>query len=66
MIKADFCICENKGTDQLRGDSIAEQDLCFHYVDSTVPLLVGNPEDRFSHDYFCNLGFYGEIGKIIC
>ena len=52
MIKADFCICENKGTDQLPGDSLAEQDLCFHNVDSTIPLLVRNPEDKFSHDYF--------------
>ena len=29
----DFCICENKGADQLNGN------LCFRYMDSTIPLL---------------------------
>ena len=64
--KTSFCICENKDTDQLRGNRKADQRLCFHYTDSTIPLLsrseisscaarfmsdlVGNPEDRFSHD----------------
>ena len=68
MRKPDFCICENKDTDQLRGNCEADQRLCFHYMDSTIPLLsktlaifcgctdrfvcdlVGNPEDRFSHN----------------
>ena len=31
MRKPDFCICENKG---------ADQGLCFHYIDSTIPLLL--------------------------
>ena len=66
MIKSDFGLCENKGTDQLRGY------LYFGFIDSTIPLLskskfkllvnfcgcraqfvldlVRNPEDRFSHD----------------
>ena len=34
-----FCICENKDADQLRGDREADQRLCFHYMDSTIPLL---------------------------
>ena len=34
-----FCICENKGADQLRGNREAEQRLCFRYTDSTIPLL---------------------------
>ena len=34
-----FCICENKGTDQLRGNRAADQRLCFRYIDSTNPLL---------------------------
>ena len=61
--KPEFCLCENKGADQLR--------LCFRYTDRTISLLlkseissfwvcfcdctgrfvsdlVGNPEDRFS------------------
>ena len=32
-------ICENKGTDQLRGIPAADQHLCFRFVDSTIPLL---------------------------
>ena len=37
--KPDFCICENKDADQLRGNREADQRLCFHYTDSTTPLL---------------------------
>ena len=66
MRKPAFCICENKDADQLRGNREADQRLYFHYTDSTIPLLpkseisslwpssvsdlVGNPEDRFSHN----------------
>ena len=39
MRKADFCICENKDADQLRGNREADQRLCFRYMDSTIPLL---------------------------
>ena len=39
MRKPDFCICEKKDTDQLRGDREADQRLCFRYIDSTIPLL---------------------------
>ena len=72
--KPAFCICENKGADQLRGNREADQRLCFRIIDSTITLLpkydisslypsyavvqpgpfvwdlVGNPEDRFSHN----------------
>ena len=37
--KQDFCICENKDADQLRGYREADQRLCFRYTDSTIPLL---------------------------
>ena len=37
--KPDFCICENKGADQLRGNCAADQCLCFRYFDSTIPLF---------------------------
>ena len=37
--KPDFCICENKDADQLRGDVEADQCLCFRHLDSTIPLL---------------------------
>ena len=40
MRKLDFCICENKDADQLRGDSEADQRLCFRYMDSTIPILT--------------------------
>ena len=39
MRKPAFCICENKDTDQLRGNREADQRLCFRYIDSTIPLL---------------------------
>ena len=31
-----FCICENKYTDQFRGNREADQRLCFCYIDSIV------------------------------
>ena len=37
--KPDFCLCENKGADQLRGNREADQRLCFRYTDSTNSLL---------------------------
>ena len=39
MRKLDFCICENKDADQLRGNREADQRLCFRHMDSTIPLL---------------------------
>ena len=40
MRKPDFCICDNKGADQLCSNCTADQRLCFHYSDSTIPLLL--------------------------
>ena len=37
--KPDFCLCENKGADQLRSNCEADQRLCFRYSDSTISLL---------------------------
>ena len=37
MRKLDFCICENKGADQLHGYHAAGQRLCFRYIDRTIP-----------------------------
>ena len=45
MRKPPFCICENKDADQLRGNREADQRLCFHYIDSTIPLL---PKSKIS------------------
>ena len=68
MRKPAFCICENKDADQLRSNCAADQRFCFRYTDSKIPLLpkseisslqpssvadlVGNPEDRFSHNSY--------------
>ena len=35
--KPDFCLCENKGADQLRSNCEADQRLCFRCTDSTTP-----------------------------
>ena len=40
MRKPDFCLCENKGADQIRSNCEADQRLCFPYTDSTIPLLL--------------------------
>ena len=34
--KRDYCLCENKGADQLRSNCEADQRLCFRYTDSTI------------------------------
>ena len=39
MRKPAFCICFNKGVDQLRDNREADQRLCFRYIDSIIPLL---------------------------
>ena len=42
MRKPAFCICENKGADQL----YSYQCLCFHYKDGTNPLV---PKSKISN-----------------
>ena len=44
--KPAFCMCANKDADQLRGNREADQRLCFHYIDSTIPIL---PKSEFSN-----------------
>ena len=39
MRKPDFCICKNKGADQLSSNCEADQRLCFRYSDSTIEFL---------------------------
>ena len=48
MRKPAFCICENKGADQLCGNRTADQCLCFRYIGSTIPLL---PKSEISSLY---------------
>ena len=38
--KPAFCICKNKGADQLCGNRAADQCFCFCYIDSTTLLLL--------------------------
>ena len=38
--KPDFCLCKNKGADQLCSNCTADQRLCFHYMYSTIHLLL--------------------------
>ena len=45
--KRDFCLCENKGADQLRGNREADQRLCFRYTDSTISLLLKSEISSF-------------------
>ena len=45
--KPDFCLGENKGADQLRGNREADQRLCFRYSNSTIPLLLNSEISSF-------------------
>ena len=45
--KPYFCVCENKGADQLRSNCEADQRLCFRYSDSTIPLLLTSKISSF-------------------
>ena len=47
MGKPTICICETKGADQLRGNRVADQRLCFRYSDSTIPLLLKSEISSF-------------------
>ena len=48
MREPAFCKCENKGADQLRSNSVADQRLYFRYIDTPQPLyntIVGVQAD---------------------
>ena len=47
MRKPDFCLGENKGADQLRGNREADQRLCFRYTDSKNSLLLKSEISSF-------------------
>ena len=40
MRKPAFCMCKNKGADQLHGYCAADLHICFHFIDSTISLLL--------------------------
>ena len=45
--KTDFCLCKNKGADQLCSYCTADQHLCFRYMDSTTPPLLKSEIQSF-------------------
>ena len=47
--KPAFCICKNKGADQLHSNCTVDQRLCFRYTDSTIPLLQNLKFQASSH-----------------
>ena len=47
MGKPTICIGENKDADQLRGNSEADQRLCFRYSDSTIHLPLKSEISSF-------------------
>ena len=47
MNERNVCLCENKGADQLHGNRKADQRLCFHYTDSTIPLPLKSEISSF-------------------
>ena len=44
-----FWLGENRGADQLRSICKADQRLCFHYMDSRIPILSDPKFPAFSH-----------------
>ena len=60
--KPDFCICENKDADQLRSDREADQHLCFHYRDGTIPLLpISEISSLLATFYGCTARFVSDL-----
>ena len=47
--KTRFCLCENKGADQLCSNCIADQRLCFRYADRTIPPGLRKLLARYSY-----------------
>ena len=59
MRKPDFCLCKNKGADQLCSNCTANQGLCFHYMDSIIPPLYLYP--KFQDSSFLMKGFMSDM-----
>ena len=49
MRKPGVCICENKEADQLCGNRLADQRLCFRYIDSKIPFHSESKTQVSSH-----------------
>ena len=67
MRKPTFCICENKGADQLRSHCEADQRLCFRYTGSTLPLLYKSKiSSHWSSSVTVQSGLCGTCSKSHC
>ena len=51
MREPTFCIYENKKADQLHSKCAADQQLCFRYIDSMIPLLYKSVLSSLSPSY---------------
>ena len=47
MTKPTFCLCKNKGADQLHANCAADQCVCFRCIDSAIPLLPKSEISNF-------------------
>ena len=56
MRKLEFCMCDNKDTDQLHSNCEADQRLCFCYIDITIPL----PSKSEISSRFCTAWFVSD------
>ena len=61
MRKPTLCICENKGTDQLRSNLVADRCLCFHYTDSTISLLSKTKNFKLLAICACTARFVSDL-----
>ena len=55
MRRPEFCICINKGAEQMHGNRAADQHLCFRNMDSASPLLLNKFESSGHHLWLYNL-----------
>ena len=68
MRKPTFCICENKGKDQLRSYCEADLRLCFCFMDSTIDLLSKSKISRLYPSSVLNvqLSLFGPVQRPQC
>ena len=65
MRKPDFCKCENKDADQLRGNCEADQRLCFRCIDSAIRLHPIN-EISSLKPHTCDISLFRRELPIFC
>ena len=64
MRKQTFCICENKGINQLRSNCEADQSISFRFTNSTIPLLFHSKiSSLYPSSVFVQLGLCRTCSK---